>query len=225
MDGQVARDELIEALARLIARRRRDGVLRVAVDGPDAAGKTTLADELAPRIPAPATVIRAGIDSFHRPRAERLRRGGLSPEGCYHDTFDYDALRRQLLEPLGPNGDRRYRTAVFDHREDRPLDEPLRLAPPGSVLICDGVFLLRPQLRHHWDLRVLLDIDEDEIERRALERDASMMGGADVVRERYRRRYLPAQRLYRAEAAPERFADVLIDNNQPATPRVLAWPK
>ncbi|WP_338052753.1 MULTISPECIES: hypothetical protein [Protofrankia] len=38
---------MIEALTDLLVTTRPDQVLRVAVDGPDAAGKTTLADELA----------------------------------------------------------------------------------------------------------------------------------------------------------------------------------
>jgi uridine kinase len=47
------------------------------------------------------------------------------------------------------------------------------------------------------------------------------MNGPDGVRERYLRRYLPAQRLYRAEAFPETSADVVIDNTDPARPRVV----
>jgi uridine kinase len=50
------------------------------------------------------------------------------------------------------------------------------------------------------------------------------MGGPDGVRERYRRRYLPAQDLYRADAAPEASADVVIDNTDPARPHVVKWP-
>jgi uridine kinase len=46
--------------------------IRVAVDGRDAVGKTTLADELAERLRlADCEVIRASIDGFHRPRTER----------------------------------------------------------------------------------------------------------------------------------------------------------
>lgn len=52
------------------------------------------------------------MDGFHHPREIRYRRGSLSPEGYYRDAFDYDAVHAQLLEPLGPGGDRRYRTAT-----------------------------------------------------------------------------------------------------------------
>ena len=69
--------------------------LRVAVDGPPAAGKTTLADELALLLRSRGReVIRASTESFHLPRAQRYRHGEFSPEANYHETFDYDTLRR-----------------------------------------------------------------------------------------------------------------------------------
>ena len=54
----------------------------VAVDGVDASGKTTLADRLAEAVAPRPPVVRASIGDFHRPRAERYRRGRDSPEGC-----------------------------------------------------------------------------------------------------------------------------------------------
>jgi uridine kinase len=67
---------------------------RVAVDGVDAAGKTTLADELAARLPAAA---RLSADDFLRPPEERYRRGRESPEGYYLDSFDHARLREAVL--------------------------------------------------------------------------------------------------------------------------------
>lgn len=134
------------------------------------------------------------------------------------------AGRRAVLEPLGPGGDRRYRAAVFDHRTDRAVHPPVRTAPPEAVLLFDGVFLLRTELRDSWDASVFVDVGAEEMLRRALVRDAELLGGPDAVRERYRQRYLPGQALYRTDADPERAADVVIDNSDPAEPRVRKWP-
>lgn len=196
---------------------------RLAVDGPDTAGKTTLAGELAVAIADRGRpVVRASIDGFHRPAQERYRQGDLSPEGYYQDSFDLVRLRSELLDPLGPGGKREYRTAVFDHMNDRPV-EPARLAAAeDTVLIFDGVFLQRSELASCWDRVVYVDISEEEVLRRALSRDTPLMGPG--VRERYLRRYLPAQRLYCDEVRPREQADVVIDNNDPDNPLVVRAP-
>jgi uridine kinase len=113
---------------------------------------------------------------------------------------------------------------VFDYRNDAAAGPPACLAPPEAVLLFDGVFLLRLQLRGCWDVGIFLAVNPDEVLRRALVRDGQLMGGPDGVRERYRGRYLPAQDLYRADAAPEASADVVIDNTDPARPHVVKWP-
>jgi uridine kinase len=80
---------------------------RVAVDGITAAGKTTFADELAALLGGiGAHVVRVSMDGFHHPRAVRDRQGRASPNGYYEDAYDLAGLRRHLLDPLGPDGDR-----------------------------------------------------------------------------------------------------------------------
>lgn len=70
---------------------------RVAVDGVDAAGKSTLSGELARRLDAD----RLSADEFLRPPEERYRRGRESPEGYYLDSFDHDRLREAVLAREG----------------------------------------------------------------------------------------------------------------------------
>jgi uridine kinase len=83
---------MLDQLANRLMTLQIQHPVRVAVDGVDAAGKTTLADELAALlIQRDRPVIRASIDGFHRPRAERHRQGATSPQGYYTDSFDYDA--------------------------------------------------------------------------------------------------------------------------------------
>jgi uridine kinase len=204
-------EDRVRELADRIAAVRRPHPVRVAIDGVDAAGKTTLADELAPVLRRDGReVVRASVDGFHRPRAERYRRGELSPEGYYRDSFDYDALRDALLDPLGPGGSRQYRRAVFDYRNDEPRAEPPSHASEDAILLFDGVFLLRPELVEHWDLRIFVSVDPDEALRRALARDTPLFGSRDEAERRYRQRYRPGQRLYFAEARPVEAADVVV---------------
>jgi uridine kinase len=218
----VAREEVLDQLADRIVAIQRTHLVRVALDGIDAAGKTTLADELAQRIEQRGRpVVRASIDGFHRPRAERYRRGADSPEGYYEDSFDYAALREALLLPLGPDGSRRYRRAAFDFRVDAPVAAAEEYAPVNAVLLFDGVFLLRPELNDLWDYRIFVDVDFAVALRRALVRDQTLFGAAEAVRERYERRYIPGQRLYLRTVRPRERADVVVENDDPACPRLV----
>jgi uridine kinase len=195
--------------------------LRVAVDGPPAAGKTTLADELGDALRAQGRyVIRASIESFLLPRAQRYRRGELSAEANYHDSFDYDALHRVLLDPLGPGGDRGFRRAVYDNRTDNAVFESMTAAPVDAVLIFEGVFLLRTELIDRWDLRIFVSAAFEETLARARIRDEALYGSAVDVERRFRSRYRPSQQFYFETVGPADHADILVCNDEPQRP---AW--
>jgi uridine kinase len=148
---------LLERLAHAVGAVTVAHPKRVAVDGPPASGKTTLADELAVVLRARGRdVLRATIDDFLFPQSQRYRRGEYSAEGCYYDTHDCGALNRVLLDPLGPGGDRRFQRAVYDRAADAPLSSPLTTAAADAVLLFDGVFLMRPELIDRWDLRIFV---------------------------------------------------------------------
>lgn len=147
---------------------------RVGIDGPDAAGKTTLADALG----AVTGVPRIRADDFLAPPAVRYARGPLSPEGYYADAFDLAALRAAVL------------------------------ALPSCLV--DGVFLFRPELDDLWDVRIFVDVEPAEQERRVLARDVAVFGSAAEVLRRYALRYRPAYETYRAAIRPEVRADVVL---------------
>jgi uridine kinase len=149
---------------------------------------------------------------------ERYRQGRDSPAGYYEDTFDNAALRISLLDPLGPDGNREYRTAVFDFRADKPLVEPLARASERSILLVDGVFLLRPRLQEAWDFTIFVSVSFEETLRRATTRDLELFGTADEVERRYRIRYIPGQKLYFARARPDGTADAIVLNEDVAAP-------
>jgi uridine kinase len=218
----MTRDELLAALADRIAAVVPPHPARVAIDGIDAAGKTTLADALAPLVARRGRpAIRASADDFQRPRALRYARGPLSPDGYYEDAFDHQALRAMLLAPCGPGGDRRYRTQTFDYRRDAPLDAPAQVAPANAVLLVDGVFLQRPELARCWDLVIFVHVPFEISLMRALARDSSAFGGVETVRERYARRYIPAQQSYFASCHPRERADLVVENTDPAMPALI----
>ena len=213
------RDELLGHLADAVEAITIEHPRRVAVDGPPAAGKTTLADELGGVLRGRGReVIRASIESFLLPRSQRYRRGEYSAEGCYDDSFDYDALHRVLLDPLGPGGDRRFRHAVYDKPTDRASSEPVTTASADAVLIFEGCFLLRPELIDSWDLRIFVSAAFEQTLDRARIRDEAIYGSAREVERRFRNRYLPSQQLYDDAARPTDHADIIVYNDDPRQP-------
>jgi uridine kinase len=206
--------------------------LRVAIDGVDAAGKTTLADQLALGLQQGGRqVLRASIDCFHHPRAYRYRQGAESPEGYYEDSFDLAAVRRLLLDPLGAapavGGKTSYivYTHLFDFRNDSPNPSDAVHLAPNAILLFDGVFLQRPELRDCWECVIFVQVSFETVLKRAVQRDSGVMGGAQATCKRYLRRYIPAQQRYLSECQPELHADIIIQNDDPHNPGVIFKPE
>lgn len=210
---------LAVCLAAVVDELTGSGRATVAFDGPDAAGKTWLADQVAAEMSVPCC--RASIDGFHAPATVRRERGDLSAEGYYRDSFDYQALTRRLLAPFR-DGATEVETSVFDHRRDQRDSEIALLEPRGALLV-DGVFLLRPELRDQWTLAIYLHVSEQVTLTRARQRDLASFGSEDAIVARYERRYLPGQALYRAEANPQQAAHIVIDNDDLTSPKILKW--
>jgi uridine kinase len=213
------RSVLLDSIAHEVALLQRPHAVRVAIDGVDGAGKTTLADELVdPLRGLGVTVIRASIDGFHNPRSVRYRLGRQSPEGYFCDSFDYGSLFSVLLAPLGPGGSHRFRRAVFDYRTDSAVSSPIEIAPPRAVLLFDGVFLLRPELLPYWDFSIFLDCPFHISVPRMARRD----GGSPALNSPENLRYVDGQKLYLQSCDPRRMACLVIDNTDLASPKMVA---
>jgi uridine kinase len=185
-------DELAQSLAAIDVARP----LRVGIDGVDGAGKTMLAADLAQHLTGlDRPCLKLSLDDFERPAAERYARGELSPEGYYFDSFDHDRFRAHVLGIE---------------------------APAHVVLLCDGVFMQRPELVDLWDATIFVAADLDVAARRGADRNLAWTDSLDSTHERYRVRYIPAQRRYIDEQRPHERADFVVDNTVIAAPSLTA---
>jgi len=214
-----SREALLEQLATEVDALPTDPYVRIGIDGVDGAGKSVLAGELTTALRRRGrTVVHASIDGFHQPRALRHARGSRDPEGFYRDSYDLTAFQEQLLDPFAPGGHGQHRAHVFDARTDSVnLAEPQQAAP-STILIVDGIFLHRPELRGRWTWSLWLEVDRDTTLRRCVERDGS---GSPDPADASNRRYVEGQQLYVRDAAPQQQATRVVDNTDLTRPVLL----
>jgi uridine kinase len=209
------RDALVARIASEIP-RKTSGYVLVAVDGTDGSGKTTFAEKLAAELRHQRReTVMIPADNFLNPSQVRYRRGRWSPEGFWLDSYDYPALHRDVIIPLGLQGDGRYRTAAIDPYHDLPFTPAARQAVPGTVVIVEGLFLHRDSLTARWDYSIFLDVPFAVSVRRLADRDGTP---ADPEHPQMRR-YVGGQRLYYRSCHPWLRATCVIDNADPERPR------
>jgi uridine kinase len=214
------RHRLLSRIALDISGLPSDRVTQVGIDGVDAAGKTTFANEVAKELELLGrTVIRASVDGFHNPKLIRYQRGRTSPEGFFRDSYDYAALKRLVLDPLSPNGSGRYRLAVFDFLMDKAISADEAQAYPGAVLVFDGIFLHRPELRAYWDCSIFLDVRFEVSIPRGARRGIGF--GSPDPESAENVRYVEGQKRYLLECEPKRYATLVVDNNNLAAPCII----
>lgn len=218
ISGESPRSRLLHRVARRIADLADDRPVLVGVDGVDGAGKTVFADQLAGLLHSwQVSVVRASVDGFHNPQRVRYRRGRSSPEGFFLDSYDYRALRESLLDPVGPGGSRQILRAVYDVTTEEPVQVEFETVAEDTVLVFDGIFLHRPELRDYWHLSVFLDVGFEV----SIPRGAARGYGDPDPDAASNRRYVEGQQLYLARCQPRQHATFVIDNNQLDAPAVL----
>lgn len=197
--------EFLDWLSGLLSERAREAgrALLVGIDGPDAVGKTTLADELAVALRAAAGLrgtgaLRISADDFLNPPEIRYRRGRFSAEGYCLDSVNYAALADRLRDAR--------QSQPHSAREDG-----------GEVVLVDGIFLRAPELDGLWDFVIYLDAPPEISLARARARARSEAGecsrpsdDSPNLEHLYQTRYLPGQAYYRLTRQPDQRADLCV---------------
>jgi hypothetical protein len=116
-----------------------------------------------------------------------------------------EAIRREVLDPLGPGGSRRWLPALWDPARDRATRARYATARDDAVVIVRGWFLLGAGLP--WDVTVHLAVSPAARRRRVPLDDAA--------------RELPAYDRYDEEATPTDVADVVVRCDDPRHPAMV----
>ena len=99
-----------------------------------------------------------------------------------------------------------------------PAQSPEKSATSQTIVIIDGVFLYKRDLRDYWDIKILLETDDNVVIERGAKRDELRLGSYEVARQKYIDRYIASQTIYFNEEQPANVADIIINNNDVAMP-------
>lgn len=158
-------------VAQIQAKAQTAGAKRflLALAGPPASGKSTLAAELAERLSPGARVV--PMDGFHYDDRVLRARGLLSRKGA-PNTFDVAGLAHLLTRLQNED---EVAIPLFDRDLEISRAGADIVTPNDKILIVEGNYLLldaKPwtDLRQAFDLTVKVDVPEDELKRRLLAR-------------------------------------------------------
>jgi uridine kinase len=166
----------------------RSGTRWVGVDGLGAAGKTTLATEIAAVLPGAVVV---AVDDF----------GRVGVRG-----WDSDLFVRQVVQPLRSGRPARYQT--WDLRTDSPLG--WAEVQPGRPVVVEGVSATDRRVPVPWDLTLWVDAPAALRWSRIVSRD-----GPDLL-DRWRDDWLPSEQDYVATQQPQARVDAVVTYDGPS---------
>lgn len=197
--------------------------IRVGIDGITASGKSTFAKSLVSELLKSKRPIKmTTLDGFHNPRVKRYEKGRESADGYYFDAYNYKGILENLLQPLGPEGNKLYKTEIFDLQNDLPLINSFEQASSDTILVVDGSFSLRNELKDYWDVSIYLQVDYEIAEDRASLRDAEMFSSHDMARKITKGRYHGAHKIHDDSAEPKKNATFIVSNNNPSNPIIVS---
>lgn len=181
---------------------------RVAVDGAVPGDTVLLADAIGEAVrEAGRPVVRVSTENYLRPRSVRMEHGQDDPDAGYERWVDHLALRRELLDALGPGASLTYLPTFWDPETDRSTRANPLQALPGTVAVVDGPFLLRWETADAFDVSVHLLVSEAALARRLPPADVTRVTGA--------------WRRYAEETWPAERADVVLRFDRPAHPALV----
>jgi Predicted phosphatases len=180
----------------------------IGVNGVDTSGKTEFSKGLQKYLEEKGYNTQLiHLDDFHQPRSIRLKDN--TPEVYIANAFDLDKLSELIYEMKSKPTDKQIDLLNID--TDTYINKKRYKSNDETIIIVEGVLLYRPPIENLIDYKIFLDINFDEVLRRAEVRDVPKYG--KVFLQKYIERYIPAQKIYLQKFLPKEKCHLIIDNN------------
>jgi uridine kinase len=186
--------DAVQAACAILSKRRRVGGVIVGIDGGGGAGKSTLARGISEAFAGLVSIVRC--DDFYRPLSDAQ----YSVQEAYENYFDWRRLRNDVLMPLRAGLRARYQR--YDWSTDR-LAAQWMLVEPREIVVVEGVFSMRPELRALLEVAIFVETPRGERMRRMLARPQESTSWID--------QWMAAEDWYLEHIAPSLHADLMIE--------------
>ncbi|MFN0133917.1 MAG: uridine kinase [Phycisphaerales bacterium] len=202
-------EEVASRVGGLVPRAGRRAVL-IGISGIDGSGKGYVSARLAADLRSTEKRVAViGIDDWHAPAKQR--RHAVPPGIAFYEA----GLRLiecffRVVRPLARDGAVRFEADAIgpDGRSWRKVHEH----GPVDVVIFEGVFIFRRDLRPEFDLAAWIECSYETALARAITRNQECLA-EDAIRRDYAEIYFPAQRHHASLDQPRDGADVVVAND------------
>lgn len=169
----------------------------VAIDGLAGAGKSTLATRICQTLDKVVTV---RADHFYKPIGQS-QQNHLKPRDKYLQYFDWQRLLDTVMLPVLGGSEARYQ--YHDWADDTIVG--WRSVTPENLVIIDGVFTIRPELRSFYSATVFIDTPREQRLERLLSRSYDDISWIE--------HWTSAEDWYTSNIQPAKYADIILDGS------------
>ena len=176
-------DDVAEDIASLARDLAGEGRKLIAVAGPPAAGKSTVAEAVANTLGPKATLV--PMDGFHFSNAILDARGLRARKGA-PETFDLAGFKA-LLSRMRTESE--VAVPTFDRALDCSIGSSVMVEPHHDLIVVEGNYLLLDEpnwreLAGYWDASAFLNVPFDTLKARLIQRWLDHGLGADAAEHR-----------------------------------------
>lgn len=168
----------------------------VAIDGLSGAGKTTLVKHLEHIL---ENVVVIHIDDHIVERSKRYNTGHAQWFEYYQLQWDTKFLKEQLFQKIRQNVSS-IKLPFYNKEEDTNFNKTINISG-YSMIIIEGIFLLRDEWKSFYDYIVFLDCPKEVRYKRVIQRD-TYIGDKEKILHKYTLRYWVAEEYYLEKQNP-----------------------
>ncbi|MGF6534284.1 FMN phosphatase YigB (HAD superfamily)/uridine kinase [Paraburkholderia sp. GAS206C] len=193
--------------------------LFVFITGMDCSGKSHFANLLASYIEEEGFRVQlVHVDDFHNPRHIRYDKTMEPPVAYYERSFDHKKLINELLIPIRQSSKIDITLRLLNVDTDKMEVVRQFFVEPRSIVIVEGVFLLKSEFFQFRDFTIYVDASLETVLKRANVRDHARFD--EEVEHHYLSKFIPAQIAYEALFKPVEIANIIINNEDYSNPTI-----